>query len=252
MTGLSARKSSASEAWAIPSAGELHLWLCRRETVTGSDQFQRTVLSRYAAASPGRLRFRRGPQGKPALAAPALQLDFNLSHSGDWLALVVSGGMAVGVDLEYCDARRDVLKLAGRFFCAAELADLQACDAAGRSSRFYDYWTLKEAHIKAVGGSLGRELEATGFALRYPVAAAGSAAPGRIVPLAPLAAEPAWYCLLQPDDHYRLAICCIAPGDSSPGLRGFELRAGDIVIERPLEPRAVSMLAAVTPEEDSL
>jgi hypothetical protein len=160
--------------------------------------------------------------------------------------------MAVGVDLEYCDTRRDVLKLAGRFFCAAELADLQACDATGRSSRFYDYWTLKEARIKAIGGSLGRELESTGFALRYPVAAAGSVAPGCIAPLAPLAAEPAWYCLLQPVDHYRLAICCMAPGDSSPGLRGFELRPGGVVIERPLEPRAVSMFAAVTPEEDSL
>lgn len=220
--------------------------------MTGSDEFQRSVVSRYAAANPGQLRFSRGPQGKPALAAPALQLDFNLSHSGDWLALVVSGGMAVGVDLEYCDARRDVLKLASRFFCAAELADLQACDTAGRSSRFYDYWTLKEAHIKAVGGSLGRELESTGFTLRYPVAAVGSAAPGRIVPHSPVAAEPAWYCLLQPIDHYRLALCCIAPGDSSPCLRGFELRAGDVVIERPLEPRAVSMLAAVTPGQDSL
>jgi len=252
VTGLSARKSSASEARAIPPAGELHLWLCRRETVTGSDDFQRTVISRYAAASPGRLRFSRGSQGRPFLAAPALHLDFNLSHSGDWLALVVSGGMAVGVDLEYCDARRDVLKLASRFFCAAELLDLQACDASARSGRFYDYWTLKEAHIKALGGSLGRELEAIGFALRYPVAAAGSTAPGRIVRLAPLVAEPAWYCLLQPIDHYRLAICGVGPGDSSPGLRGFELRPGDIVIERPLEPRAVSMLAAVAPEEVSV
>lgn len=250
MTGSSARKSSASEARAVPSAGELHLWLCRRQTLTGSDQFQRTVLSRYAAASPGELRFRRGPQGRPALAAPALNLGFNLSHSGDWLALVVSGGMAVGVDLEYCDDRRDVLKLARRLFRAAELADLQACDAAGRSSRFYDYWTLKEAHIKAVGGSLGRELEATGFTLRYPVAVAGSAAPGRIVPHAPGAAESAWYCLLQPIDHYHLAICGIGPGASSPGLRGFELRAGDVVIERPLHLRAVSIVAAVTPGLD--
>ncbi len=252
MTGSSARKSSASEARAIPAAGELHLWLCRRQTVTGSDEFQRTVVSRYAAANPGRLRFSRGPQGKLALAAPALPLGFNLSHSGDWLALVVSGGMAVGVDLEYCDTRRDVLKLGRRFFCAAELADLQSCDGAGRSGRFYDYWTLKEAHIKAVGGSLGRELEATGFTLRYPVAVAGSAAPGRIVPHAPVAAEPAWYCLLQPIDHYRLAICGIGPGASSLVLRGFELRAGDVVIERPLQLRAVSTVVAVMPEEDSL
>jgi len=246
--GSSARKSSVCEALATPSAGELHLWLCHREIAADTNDFLRRVLLRYAGVDPGQLSLRRGPQGKPALAAPMLRLDFNLSHSGDWLALVVSDGTAVGIDLEYCDAGRDVLKLARRFFCTAELADLEACSGAERNSRFYDYWTLKEACIKATGGSLGRELEATGFTVRYPALAAGRAAPGCIVPLAPVTAGPAWYCLLQPLADYRLAVCGLALRDFSLGLRSFELRAGNVAIARPLALRAVSMVPELMPE----
>jgi hypothetical protein len=233
--GSSAKKSSASEPLATPSAGELHLWLCHRDIAATTNEFLRRVLLRYA-------------QGKPALAAPTLHLDFNLSHSGDWLALVVSDGTAVGIDLEYCAAGRDVLKLARRFFSAAELADLEACSGAERSSRFYDYWTLKEACIKARGGSLGCALEATGFTVRYPAVAAGRAAPGCIVPLAPTPAASAWYCLSQPLADYRLAVCGLAPLDFSPGLQCFELRAGTVAIERPLALRAVSTVAEPMPE----
>jgi 4'-phosphopantetheinyl transferase len=208
----------------------------------------RAVLSRYAGASPSQMRFSRGPHGRPSLAAPALPLDFNLTDSGDWLALAVSGGATVGIDLEYCDTRRDVLKLARRFFSASELADLRACGDVERVSRFYDYWTLKEARIKAAGGSLWRELETTAFALDFPVSAGGSAALGRIAPLAPTPGTPAWYCLLQPFEDYRLALCSTAPRDPGAGLRGFEMRGGDAVIERPLRLRAVSTLPQSAPE----
>ncbi|MBP6700450.1 MAG: 4'-phosphopantetheinyl transferase superfamily protein [Halioglobus sp.] len=258
MIGSSVKKSSVSEALAIPSAGELHLWLCHRDIAADTNELLRRVLSRYTGVDPGQLSMRRGPQGKPALAwpgpaepgraEPGLPLDFNISDSGDWLALVLSDGTAVGIDLEYCAARRDVLKLARRFFRVAELADLEACGGAERSSRFYDYWTLKEACIKATGGSLGHELEATGFTVRYPAVAAGRAAPGCIVPLAPTTTVPAWYCLAQPLADYRLAVCGLAPRDFSSGLRCFELRAGTVAIERPLALRAVSMVSELMPE----
>ena len=232
MIASSARKSSACDAPVIPRAGELHLWLRRRETAAGSDALLREVLSRYTHGAPAQLQFTRGVNGKPALAAPPAALEFNLSDSGDWLAMVVSGGAPVGIDLEYCDPGRDVLKLARRCFSAAELADLQACTIAGRSARFYDYWTLKEAHIKAAGGSLGRELEATVFALEYPVQAAGDTAIGSIVQLAPQPAQSAWYCLVQALEHYRLALCCSAVPGASPGLRLFEFTNTGAILER--------------------
>ena len=193
MIASSARKSSACDAPVIPRAGELHLWLRRRETAAGSDAFLREVLSRYTHRAPNQLHITRGVNGKPA---------------------------------------RDVLKLARRCFSAAELADLQACTIAGRSARFYDYWTLKEAHIKAAGGSLGRELETTVFALEYPVQAAGDTAIGSIVQLAPQPAQSAWYCLVQALEHYRLALCCSAVPGASPGLRLFEFTNTGAILER--------------------
>ena len=207
----------------------------------------RAVLSNYTDTAPARMTISRGTQGKPALAWPSLSLDFNLSGSGDWLAMAVSGGAAVGVDLEYCDPGREVMTLAHRFFRDAEVADLQACPEAQRSDRFYDYWTLKEAHIKAAGGSLGLELEKTGFALHYPQAAPDSHSLGTIVPLAPETGDGAWYGVLRPFADYRLALCCFAPWDCSDSIRLCEFPGSGFSLDRPLALRAVSRSPQFTP-----
>lgn len=225
----------------------MHLWLCRLDTVADTDEFKRSVLSRYTATAPGDLRFSRGELGKPALAHPLAGLEFNVSDSGDWLALAVCGGAAVGIDIEYCDPGRRPMAVARRCFTATELADLEACPGeAQRLQRFYQYWTLKEAHVKARGGSLGRELEATGFGLAYPLAAGAVAAPGVITP--PARAAAAWYCLLQPLAHYCLAVCCHAARDFRPGLALFELDAGGRASQRPVAPVAVSVAHGVCRE----
>jgi len=59
-------------------------------------------------------------------------------------------------------------------------------------------------------------------------------------------AGPAWYCLLQPFDDYRLALCGVAPWDYSAGLRAFELRGGAAATERQLPFRALSALPPST------
>ena len=204
-----------------PGEGELHLWFCRREPLAGSEPFQREVLSRYAGVAPADLSFARGPHGKPALVSPHLPIAFNLSNCRDRLVMAISAGAAVGVDLEYCDPRRDVDKLAQRFFSDAEVRQLLACAGARRGDRFYDYWTLKEAAIKATGRSLGRELESTSFDLTESTGPAGESTPGAITALTSPVEGQAWFGLLQPFDEYRLAICCIAEDDFSAGIRPF-------------------------------
>jgi phosphopantetheine--protein transferase-like protein len=206
----------------IPGEGELHLWFCRRDKALGSDGFLREVVSCYLGIAPQQLSFTRGRHGKPALASPAHPIAFNLTDSRDWTALAVSGGADIGADLEYCDRGREVLKLARRCFSPAEVDQLLACDGPQRVDCFYDHWTLKEAAIKATGGSLARELEGTGFELAYPAQESEPGVIGRITALKPAAATPAWYCLLQPFENYRLALCCIAPHDFTLGLRLFE------------------------------
>lgn len=242
----SARRSSGSNRLETPCADELHLWLCRRESAGTSSDFLHHVLSFYTEVPAQLIQLGRGELGKPALLSPALPLDFNLSDSGDFLVMAVSGGAAVGVDIELCEPGRDVLKLARRFFSAAELADLRDCQPTERSDRFYDYWTLKEASIKAAGGSLPGELEKTHFSLCYPVTLAGSSATGYIGALAPLPSTDAWYGLLQVPPGYRIALCCHAPQDFAAGLRLYELPGSGEPVALAVTLRAVSAFADST------
>lgn len=248
MTAPSARKSSGCSTLAPPGPGELHLWLGPRAGVDNSEVFLRSVLANYTETAREQLRIARGAQGKPALSWPALPLDFNLSGSGDWLAMAVSDGAAVGVDIQYCDPGREVMTLARRFFRDEEVAQLQACAPSQRSDRFYDYWTLKEAHIKAAGGSLGLQLESTGFLLRYPQAATSDRSTGSIAPLVSDATTAAWYGLLQPFANYRLALCCHSQRDFSAGIRLCDLPGSGYSVEHPFELRAVSRSPQATPE----
>lgn len=185
---------------------------------SGSEPFQRKVLSRYAGVPPQDLKFTRGGNGKPALSSPHLPIAFNLSHSGDRMVLAISAGPAIGVDLEYCDPGRDILKLARRSFSNIELRALLNCEGLDRVYRFYDYWTLKEATVKAAGASLGLELESTCFELADLADQAGEPVPARITPVASALNESAWFALLQPFDGYRLALCCVASQDYAAGL----------------------------------
>ncbi|MCP5146933.1 MAG: 4'-phosphopantetheinyl transferase superfamily protein [Pseudomonadales bacterium] len=235
MTAPSAKKSSDSEGLPPPAADQVHLWLATRDAVTDSDGLTRAVLSRYTGCPPASLAFTRGPHGKPQLLGGARALSFNLSDSGPWLALAVSGAAAVGVDLEFCDPARDVLKLARRCFRAAEIADMEAREGARLLDRFYDYWTLKEAGVKAVGGSLGRELQTTGFALT----GGKPGAPESIEALEP-ATENCWYGLLEPLPQYRLALCCLGGADFSRGLRLLQWPPGNPRQDGPPPLRAVS------------
>lgn len=248
MIGSSASKPSVSEAQLSLGAEDLHLWLCHRESMAGSDNFRREVLSRYSPVAPADWRFANGDHGKPVVIGSPRPLAFNFSDSRDWLAMAVSAGTPVGLDLEYCDSQRQVLKLARRCFSAAELAQLQACATGERVHSFYDYWTLKEAGIKARGGSLALELESTGFELCFPSPGAVTAGIGTITPLGS-AGMADYYCLLNPVADYRMAVCCRSRGQFSPRLHQFELLPGGGA--RPVPPilRAVSVCGNIDPAD---
>ncbi|MGH9383312.1 MAG: 4'-phosphopantetheinyl transferase family protein [Vicinamibacterales bacterium] len=130
----------------------------------------RTTLSRYARVAPAAWRFIANDHGRPeVLDRPAgvADLRFNLSHTHGLIACAVTVGREVGVDVE--DITRDVTHdVAGRFFAPREVADLRSLPSADQERVFFDYWTLKEAYIKARGLGLSLPLSDFAFCLRPP------------------------------------------------------------------------------------
>jgi 4'-phosphopantetheinyl transferase len=118
-------------------------------------QALRAVLGRYLGQDPEAIELVPGEHGKPALADPAAQLEFNLSHSGDLALVAVASGHPVGVDVERTDRERDFAALAARELDAGVVAALRAAPAEERAAIFYAAWTRHEARLKCLGGGLG-------------------------------------------------------------------------------------------------
>jgi len=118
----------------------------------------RQILAGYNATDPAELQFEYGEKGKPALKNSDLQ--FNLSHTSDYVVLAVARGVHVGVDIEA--ARPIEPRLARRFFSPAENAALEKVQSPTEwNNTFFRIWTAKEAVSKALG--LGLELDFRSF-----------------------------------------------------------------------------------------
>lgn len=232
-------KDSNSVAW-LPApvglklgAGDVHLWraslacdapvLSRLETTLSSDETARAnrfvyakdrnhfvaargilrqLLGAYLLLPPAELRFRYGNLGKPALDAIASDSDlqFNLSHSGGLAIYGFSLGRRIGVDVEQIRPQLAGEDIAGRYFAAREVAELQALPTHLRAEGFFLCWTRKEAYIKAHGAGLSLPLDSFTVSLT----------PGRAAHL-------------QSDDSDQWSLCSLEPG---PGFVGAMVAEG--------------------------
>ncbi|MCD2469916.1 4'-phosphopantetheinyl transferase superfamily protein [Jiella sp. MQZ9-1] len=142
----------------------------RREYLTGR-ALVRTTLSRHADCSPADWRFEANRYGRPAIApdqahaAPGLV--FNLSHTRGLVALAIGRNCDLGVDVEWIDRQGRLADLCTRYFAPSETAFVHAAEDDELTDRFFTFWTLKEAYIKARG--MGLALPLDGFA--YDVSA---------------------------------------------------------------------------------
>lgn len=111
----------------------------------------RDVLSKYADRSPESWSFSKGEHGKPELTNSPVPLRFNLSHTSHHVVCVVTPIYDVGIDIEHTARKNDVLAIADRYFSEQEVTDLFELPVERQADRFFDYWTLKEAYMKASG-----------------------------------------------------------------------------------------------------
>lgn len=128
----------------------------------------RSVLSQYATIKPNQWQFGKGWNGKPfientTLDGHSLDIEFNLSHATELIALAVTSTQPLGLDVEYTRRKSNTYKLAPRYFSPSEITALQAQPYAQQAIDFYDYWTLKESYIKACGDGLAIPLHHFSF-----------------------------------------------------------------------------------------
>ena len=126
----------------------------------------RSVLSSYTGDDPSVWKFSASRYGKPAIAHPAdCPLRFNLSHTAGLVVCAVSMGTEVGVDAEDTRRRMADESIAAHYFAPEEVALLAAAPPEDRPLRFLQFWTLKEAFVKAHGSGLSIPLKDFGFEL---------------------------------------------------------------------------------------
>jgi 4'-phosphopantetheinyl transferase len=113
----------------------------------------------------GAWRFTRTPYGRPVIADASFDwLSFSLSHTRSLVVCAVAARSAIGVDVESL-AREPPLEVAGHYFARDEAAELMRAPPATRAHRFLEYWTLKEAFVKALGLGLSVPLDSFSFHL---------------------------------------------------------------------------------------
>jgi 4'-phosphopantetheinyl transferase len=127
-------------------------WIAARWALRGA-------LARYLDQPPEEIELRVAELGKPALADPAAELRFNLSHSGELALIAVATGREVGVDVQRTGAR---------------------------AAAYYLAWTQREAIAKCLGSGLWAPLPKGAVSVMQidaePGYAAAFAVAGEIVP----------------------------------------------------------------------
>ncbi|WP_082990919.1 4'-phosphopantetheinyl transferase family protein [Gallibacterium salpingitidis] len=97
----------------------------------------------------------RADNGRPFLLNT--EFDFNLSHSGDWVAVVLlkrtTADEVVGIDIEHPKKARNFSRLLRYYAQPAELAWWQK--HYDQHGAFYLSWCAREAILKATGRGIG-------------------------------------------------------------------------------------------------
>ena len=174
----------------------------------------RRALSRHSSIPPAVWRFTANPYGRPMISGPAgaPRLNFNLAHADGLVACVVSTRDEVGVDAEVVDRTTEATLIAEQNFCPLETADLKSLSGPLRRDRFFQYWTLKEAYVKARGLGLSMNLNGFSFELKD-----GQPIRVRFDPPAEEEASAWHFFQLRPTGRHIVAVACRA--SSPPELK---------------------------------
>ncbi|WP_132011544.1 4'-phosphopantetheinyl transferase family protein [Mesobacillus foraminis] len=189
------------------------------------------LLSRYALAKAlqtqeDELVIERDEYGRPFLASPHWEGDFNLSHSGEWVVCAVTSKGKIGVDVEKVE-EVDINLFKG-VLTSREL-ELLAGSKGEAIPVFYSLWSRKESFVKALGTGLSQPIDKFEFV-------AEPAVDGYQVRLTDAGILPSWKCKdFSLDKGYSLAVSTDQP--SFPKIINFVSTAE--LFSTPLQTRSM-------------
>jgi 4'-phosphopantetheinyl transferase len=114
----------------------------------------RVLLCGYTGLPAGEIEFNYSGNGKPHVNDS--DVEFNVSHSGEWVVLAFGRNRNIGVDVEKIKREMDVRAIASRYFAQEEIALID--NAEDQHAMFFQLWARKEAYVKARGSGLFQEL----------------------------------------------------------------------------------------------
>ncbi len=109
----------------------------------------RKLISEKLNCASANIQFSQNIHGRLELHSPIKNLNFNLSHSKNWLGIAFAEE-AVGLDLEFMK-ERNYTEIARQLFSQTEINYLEKNLS---KENFYILWTLRESFIKCLGESL--------------------------------------------------------------------------------------------------
>ncbi len=120
----------------------------------------RIILGRYLDVDPAAIRFQVAPGGKPYLQHPSnsAAVSFNTSHSNGWAVFAFFSQRRVGIDVEEIRCLPDAEQIASKVLSPRERGSLRLAPPWDVDRRFLQYWTAKEAFVKATGEGLTRDI----------------------------------------------------------------------------------------------
>ncbi len=142
----------------------------------------RFALSSYhSSLGPADWQFSTNDYGRPMVANRRMAGNnpvFSLSHTRGLVVLAICRSGELGVDVEFCRQFGDAARLSDQFFSAGESRDLNSLPESQQGQRYFDYWTLKEAYMKARGLGFAIPLRSFSFDLSLPGKIGFSVEPG--------------------------------------------------------------------------
>jgi 4'-phosphopantetheinyl transferase len=164
----------------------------------------RNLLSNILGKVAAEIKFSYGEHKKPYIEEQYNDnsVEFNISHSGDFVLIAMTLGNKIGVDIEQINQKIDFKSLSDRIFSQKEKEELENLSENEQLHAFYRAWVRKESFIKATGKGIAFGLDKFSVSLNENKISRIETIPNDLI-------KEQWYCYdLMNIDNYKTALTC--------------------------------------------